>query len=162
MKVAVLGLGFMGATHLKALKALPDVTVAAVCSDDPRPLSGDLSFIQGNIGGPGERFDFSNVKTRPNVEPIIADPEIEAVDICLPSHMHAAVAIEALRAGKHVMVEKPMALDGPAADRMLEESERAGKVLMAAQVLRFMPPYVGLRGAMAGGALGLVRSAVFR
>jgi predicted dehydrogenase len=162
MKVAVLGLGFMGATHLKALKALPDVTVAAVCSDDPRPLSGDLSFIQGNIGGPGERFDFSNVKTYPNVEPIIADPEIEAVDICLPSHMHAAVAIEALRAGKHVLVEKPMALDGPAADGMIEAAERAGKILMAAHVLRFMPPYVGLRGVMAGGALGLVRSALFR
>jgi len=162
MKVAVLGLGFMGATHLKALKSLPDVTVVAVCSDDPRPLSGDLSFIQGNIGGPGERFDFSNVKTHRDVEPIIADPEIEAVDICLPSHMHAAVAVEAMRAGKHVLVEKPMALDGPSADRMVEEAERAGKVLMAAHVLRFMPPYVGLRGVMAGGALGLVRSAIFR
>ncbi len=162
MKVAVLGLGFMGSTHVKALHALPDVTIAAVCSADETRLTGDLTSVQGNIGGPGERFDFSNVKTYRDVEPVLADPEIEAVDICLPTHMHAAVAIEALRVGKHVLVEKPMALDGPAADRMLEEADRAGKVLMAAQVLRFMPPYAGLRGAMAGGALGLVRSGVFR
>jgi predicted dehydrogenase len=162
MKLAVLGLGFMGSTHLKALYALPDVEVAAVCSDIPSTLTGDLSSVQGNIGGPGERYDFSKIKTSTEVEPILADPEIEAVDICLPTHMHAAVAIEALRAGKHVLVEKPMALDGRAADSMLEEADRAGKILMAAQVLRFMPPYVGLRGAMAGGALGLVRSAVFR
>ena len=99
MKLAVLGLGFMGSTHLKALKAIPDVTVAAVCSDVEASLTGDLTAIQGNIGGPGERFDFSNVKGYREVEPILADPEIEAVDICLPTHMHAAVAIEALRAG---------------------------------------------------------------
>ena len=162
MKLAVLGLGFMGSTHLKALKALPDVEVAAVYSGNPAKLAGDLSSIQGNIGGPGERYDFSRVKTSTEIEPILSDPEIDAIDICLPTHLHSAVAIEALRAGKHVLVEKPMALDGRAADCMLDEADKSGKILMAAQVLRFMPPYVGLRGAMAGGALGLVRSALFR
>ncbi len=162
MKIAVLGLGFMGSTHLKALQALPDVEIAAVCSATPSKLTGDLSGVQGNIGGPGERYDFSRIKTSADPEPILADPEIDAVDICLPTDMHAAVAIEALRAGKHVLVEKPIALDGDAADRVLREADRAGKILMAAQVLRFMPPYVGLRGAMAGGALGLMRSALFR
>ncbi len=162
MKIGVLGLGFMGSTHLKAFKDIPDVEVAAVCSADPVKLTGDLSAVQGNIGGPGEKYDFSRVKKYADVEPVLADPEIDAVDICLPTDMHAPVAIEALRAGKHVFVEKPMALDGNTADRMLDEAERSGKVLMSAQVLRFLPPYVALRGAMSSGALGLARSAVFR
>jgi predicted dehydrogenase len=162
MKLAILGLGFMGSTHLKALRSVAGVELAAVCSDDARALSGDLRSIQGNIGGPGELLDFSGIKTSSELEPILADPDIDAVDICLPTHMHAPVAIEAMRAGKHVLVEKPMALDGVAADRMLAEAERSGKILMTAQVLRFFPAYVALREALAGGKLGPVRSAVFR
>ena len=76
--------------------------------------------------------------------------------------MHAAVAIEAMRAGKHVLVEKPMALDGRSADQMVAEAQKSGRVLMTAQVLRFFPEYVALRGAVTQGQLGLVRSAVFR
>ncbi len=162
MKLAVLGLGFMGSTHLKALRAVSGVELAAVCSNDPIALSGDLRSIQGNIGGPGELLDFSGIRTSAEVEPVLADPAVDAVDICLPTNMHAAVAIEALRAGKHVLVEKPMALDGAAADRMVAEAEKNGRVLMTAQVLRFFPAYVALREAMKEGHLGLVRTAVFR
>ena len=61
MRLAVLGLGFMGSTHLKALRSLPGVELAAVYSSDTDKLAGDLSGIQGNLGGPGERFDFSPV-----------------------------------------------------------------------------------------------------
>ncbi|MCX6637197.1 MAG: gfo/Idh/MocA family oxidoreductase, partial [Acidobacteria bacterium] len=61
MKIGLIGLGFMGSTHLKALQKIPGVEVVAVSSDDPRALSGDLSHIQGNIGGPGEKLDFSNL-----------------------------------------------------------------------------------------------------
>jgi predicted dehydrogenase len=152
----------MGSTHLKALKKLSGVELVAVCSDDERALSGDMSGIQGNIGGPGEKVDFSAIKKYRDVEPALADPDIEAVDLCLPTDMHAPVAIEALRAGKHVLVEKPMALDGAGADRMMEEAQKSGKILMTAQVLRFFPAYVAAREAMNNGKLGPVRSAVFR
>jgi predicted dehydrogenase len=162
MRLAVLGLGFMGSTHLKALRSLKGVTLAAVCSNDERALTGDLSGIQGNLGGPGERFDFSAIKTYREVESALADPDIDAVDVCLPTNFHADVAIEALRRGKHVLVEKPMALDGYAADRMLDAAASSGRILMTAQVLRFFPAYVALRGAMTAGELGLVRSALFR
>ena len=112
MKFAVLGLGFMGSTHLKALRAIPGVEVAAVCSLDERALSGDLTAIQGNIGGPGERLDFSRAGKYREPERALDHPDIDAVDICLPTHLHGPIAIQALRAGKHVLVEKPMALDG--------------------------------------------------
>src|ERR1017187_10425636 len=162
MKLAVLGLGFMGSTHVKALKNIPGVELAAVCSVDETALSGDFRQIQGNLGGPGERFDFSGVRKYREIEQAISDPDVDAVDLCLPTDLHAAVAIEALRAGKHVLVEKPMPLDGHSAGRMMEEADRAGKILMTAQVLRFLPPYIALRESMNQGQLGLMRSAVFR
>ncbi len=162
MKLAVLGLGFMGTTHLKALRRLPEAQLAAVASDVEAQLSGDLTGVAGNIGGPGECFDFSSVHKYRDVESALADPDVEAVDICLPTHMHAAVAIEALRAGKHVLVEKPMALDAPNAGRMVEEARRQGRILMAAHVLRFFPEYQALRSLLESGRVGLVRSALFR
>lgn len=152
----------MGSTHLKALRELKDVELVAVCSNDEVALTGDLRSIQGNIGGPGELMDFSSIGRYRDVEPALADPNVEAVDICLPTDMHADVAIEALRAGKHVLIEKPMALDGPSADRVLEAASGSGKILMTAQVLRFFPAYVAAREAMKRDNLGLVRSAVFR
>lgn len=152
----------MGTTHLKALRSIPGVEVAAVCSIVEKELSGDLTGVQGNIGGPGEMMDFSRVKKYREITPAVTDPDIDAVDICLPTHLHAAVAIEALRAGKHVLVEKPMALDGPSADRMVAEAREHSRILMTAQVLRFSPAYVALREAISGGQLGRVRSAVFR
>jgi predicted dehydrogenase len=162
MKLAVLGLGFMGSTHVKALQNIQGVELASVCSYDEIALSGDFRHIQGNLGGPGELMDFSRVRKYREIEQALADPDIDAVDLCLPTDLHAAAAIEALRAGKHVLVEKPMALDGVAADRMIAEAERSGKILMTAQVLRFLPPYIALRQAISQGQLGLVRSAVFR
>jgi predicted dehydrogenase len=162
MRIAVLGLGFMGSTHLKALRDLPGVATVAVYSYDDNKLSGDLSGIQGNIGGPGEKLDFSAVKKFRAIEPLLADPEIDAVDICLPTHLHSSVAIDALRAGKHVLVEKPMALDGASADDMIAEASKQARILMTAQVLRFFPMYRVLREAIRGGTLGSVRHAVFR
>ena len=150
----------MGSTHLKALKNIPDVQVVAVSSDDPVALSGDLSGVQGNIGGPGEKMDFSSMRKYSKAEDAVADPEAEAVDVCLPTHLHAPIAVAALRAGKHVLVEKPMALDGAQTDQMVAEAARSGRVLMTAQVLRFWPAYEVLRERLKG--LGAVRSAFFR
>jgi predicted dehydrogenase len=68
--------------------------------------------------------------------------------------------VATLRAGKHVLVEKPMALTGQQADELIAEAGRSGRILMVAQVLRFWPDYVALREAL--GSLGTVRTALFR
>lgn len=162
IRLAVVGLGFMGSVHLKALREVEDVRLAAVCSNNDQALSGDLSGIQGNLGGPGERMDFSAIKKFRDVHALLADPEIDAVDLCLPTHLHADLAIAALRQGKHVLVEKPIAIDGASADRMLEEAAHSGRLLMTAQVLRFFPAYMALRDSIAGAKLGAVRTGVFR
>ena len=162
MRIAVLGLGFMGSTHLKAWRNVPGAQVRAVYSNDERQLTGDLSHIEGNLGFKGEAFDFSAVSKYLDTAELLNDPEIDAVDICLPTHLHYATALAALRAGKHVLVEKPLSLDGDLADALVGESHSVGKVLMVAHVLRFLPAYRGLAEAMSSGKYGVMRSALFR
>src|ERR1051325_10937109 len=141
MRIAVFGLGFMGSTHLKAWRNIPGATLFAVADESEKRLTGDLSDIQGNIGGPGEKMDFSRVRTYRTTAEALADSEIEAVDICLPTDQHVAVAAAALRAGKHVLLEKPMALDAAGADTLLEAARQSGHILMTGQVCRFNPSY---------------------
>jgi predicted dehydrogenase len=162
MRVAVAGLGFMGSTHIRALQSIPNAELVAVCSRDEKKLAGDLSAVQGNLGGPGERLDFSAVTKYRDIRQMLEDPRVDAVDLCLPTHMHAAVAIQAFEAGKHVLVEKPMALDAPSARRMIADAGKHKRVLMVAQVLRFFPMYQVLQGVLKRGSMGAMRSAVFR
>jgi predicted dehydrogenase len=162
MKIGVIGLGFMGSTHLKAIANIAGAQLAAVMDVDEKRLSGDLSGIQGNLGGPARSFDFSKVHRHRTLEAMAGDADVEAVDICLPTFLHAPVAAEMLRVGKHVLVEKPMALSGAECDGMIEEARKAGRVLMVAQVLRFAPAYQALRRYMEDGSVGPVRTAFFR
>jgi predicted dehydrogenase len=162
MRVAVLGLGFMGATHVQALLKIPSLTLAGVSSSDEKKLSGDLSGTGGNLGGAFAALDFSQVKKFRRWEDALADREIDAVDITLPTALHATVTQAALRAGKHVLVEKPLALDGAVADSLIAEARKAGRVLMAAQVLRFFPMYRQMADLVHSGSLGAVKSALFR
>ena len=152
----------MGSTHVQAWLQIPGAELAAVASRDPRRLSGDLTGVQGNLGGQGGKLDFSAVAQYTSAEEAVLDPAVEAVDICLPTHLHERIAVLALGAGKHVLVEKPMALDGAAADRMIAAAERHGRVLMAAQVVRFIPPYRAAADILRSGRLGAVRAAIFR
>jgi len=159
MRLAVLGLGHMGATHLRALREVPGAEVVAVYSSDERKLAGDLSSVPGDHGAP---IDFSAARPYRELDRAVADSAADAVDICLPTYLHDAVAVEALRLGKHVIVEKPMALDGFGADRMANAARRYKRVLMTAHVLRFSPEYVSLREALLDGQLGVLRFAVFQ
>jgi predicted dehydrogenase len=162
MRVAVAGLGFMGSTHIRALQSIPDAELVAVCSRDEKKLAGDLSGVQGNLGGPGECLDFSGVSRYRDMRQMLEDPRVDAVDLCLPTHMHAPVAKQAFEAGKHVLVEKPMALDAASARRMIAEAEKHRRVLMVAQVLRFFPMYQALESVLERGSMGAMRSAIFR
>jgi len=162
MRVGLLGLGFMGGTHLQAMEGIPEAELAAVMDANEARLTGDRSDIQGNLGIPGKRMDLAGATRYRTVDEILADPDVEAVDICLPTFLHAPITLQALAAGKHVLVEKPMALDGVTADRMTESAARYGKILMTAHVLRFSPAYQVLSELVRSGRLGAMRSALFR
>jgi predicted dehydrogenase len=141
MRLAVVGLGFMGGVHLKAIAALQSVELAAVVS---------------------RRSPGWSVKHYTELEQALADPDIDAVDLCLPTDLHESTTIAALRRGKHVLVEKPMSLTVESCGRMIAEAERAGKILMVAHVLRFFPEYRTLQRMIDGGELGTIRAATFR
>jgi len=141
MRLAVVGLGFMGGVHLKAIASLQQVELAAVVS---------------------RRAPGWPVKHYVNLTDALADPAIDAVDLCLPTDMHESATVAALESGKHVLVEKPMALNVESCQRMIAAAERAGKILMVAHVLRFFPEYRALQRAVDHGELDAIRSAVFR
>ncbi|HTW30798.1 MAG TPA: Gfo/Idh/MocA family oxidoreductase [Candidatus Sulfotelmatobacter sp.] len=160
LNVAVAGLGFMGATHLKAWKQVSSARLVAVMDMNESRLTGDLTSVGGNFGGSGEKLDFSAVRTYRTLAEALADPQIDAVDLCLPTYEHGTAAVAALRAGKHVLLEKPMGLSEAESSLILSEHSRSGRTLMVGQILRFSPAYSALADALASA--GAVRSAVFR
>jgi predicted dehydrogenase len=160
LNVALAGLGFMGSTHLKAWKQIQAARLMAVTDADAKRLTGDLTSVGGNFGGPGEKLDFSAIRAYRTLDELLADPEIDAVDICLPTDQHEKAAIAVLRAGKHAMLEKPMALTDAGTSAVLDQARRSGRTLMVGQILRFLPPYLALSQALRGS--GPIRSAVFR
>jgi predicted dehydrogenase len=148
--------------HIAALQSVPAAQLVAVYSRDERKLSGDLSAVGGNLSGAGGVYDFSSLKKYRNLEDVLNDPEVDAVDICLPTNLHADVTVAALLAGKDVLVEKPMALDLDSSLRMSEASRSTSRILMVAHVLRFFPVYQVLSDALESGQYGSVHNAVFR
>ena len=146
MRIGVLGSGFMGGTHARAYAKLPDVDVVAVSSlhrDKAEALAAEV----------GARATTDNMA-------IIGDPSIEAISNTLPTHLHAEFTIAALEAGKHVLLEKPFALDVADCDRMIAAAQASGKMLVVAHVLRFWGAYVSLTEIVASGRLGRPMSAV--
>ena len=85
------------------------------------PLAGDWRSIKGNFGPAGAMMDLGGISKYEKLDDLLADPKIDMVDICLPPNAHADVAIAALRAGKHVFCEKPIALSAADARRMVED-----------------------------------------
>ncbi len=162
LRVGVVGLGFMGAAHLEAYGAVNGCELAAVSSSSEKKLSGDLSDVGGNLDRGSGTYDFGSAARHRRSADLIADPSVDAVDLCTPTDLHAPLALEALAAGKHVLVEKPMALSGEDCDAMIEAARKANRVLMVAQVLRFFPEYAAAWATVRSGRLGRLRSATFR
>src|SRR5262245_17764267 len=125
IRIGIVGVGFMGMIHYLAARQLQGGRVAAVCSRDPKKLAGDWRGIQGNFGPPGQMMDLSGVKKYDRLEALLADPDIDLIDVCNPTDLHPATAIQALRAGKHVLVEKAIALAPADADAMVRAAAEA-------------------------------------
>ena len=162
IRIGIVGIGFMGMIHYLAARKLKGAHVAAVCSRDPKKLAGDWRGIRGNFGPPGEQMDLSGLKKYDRLDAFLADPDIDLVDVCNPTHLHAPTAVAALRAGKHVLVEKAIALTPEDADAMLAEAKKAGKLLMVAHVLPFFPEFAYAARAVRGGQYGRLLGAHFK
>lgn len=161
MKIGVVGLGFMGTTHLQAYQSISGAEIVAVSAKDVKKLAGELDLSKGNLDREAKPIDLSAAAKYEDASELFADTNVEAVDLCVPTHLHAPLTIEALNAGKHVLVEKPMGLSGEQCEEMLAAARDAKKVLMVAHVLRYFPAYRAARDAIRSGKLGTVRHASF-
>ena len=142
-RVGLIGTGFIGDIHAAAFKSVPEAEVVAVASPPP----GQAKAFAGERGIPKAFQDYRD---------LLALKEVDVITLGIPNHLHAPVAIEAAKAGKHVICEKPLCRTLEEADRMIEACHKAGVLLMYAEELCFAPKYVRARQLAEEGALGRV------
>ena len=162
IRVGIAGIGFMGWIHYLAYQKVKGVKLAAVSTRNPKRLAGDWRDIKGNFGPPGEQVDLSGVARYSDLAGLLGDPNVDVVDLCLPPNLHAEASIAALRAGKHVFVEKPMALTAADCDKMVKAAAKAGKQILVGHVLPFLPEYAFARRLIDGGKYGKVLGGHFK
>lgn len=163
INVAVIGLGFMGVTHLKAYRKISLARIGAVCDAFRLPTDGVLKSVAGNVADPDPvQLDMTQVRATKDYKEILADPTIQIVDICLPTAQHVEVATAALRAGKHVVCEKPLARTSGQCKEILSVVGDAKGYFMPAMCMRFWPGWSWLKEAIADNRYGRVLAARFR
>lgn len=162
LRIGLVGVGFMGWIHYLAYKNVATAKLAAVCTRDPKKLAGDWRGIQGNFGPPGEQVDLSGVARYAELDTFLANPEIDLVDICLPPDLHVDAALRALGAGKHVFIEKPLALTADEGRRIVDAAHAARRQLLVGQVLPFFNEYAYARQVIASGKYGRLLGGHFR
>lgn len=141
IRIGIIGIGFMGYTHFEGASELTGGRVTAIATRDPKKLAGDWTGIQGNFGPPGGQVDVSELKCYSDYRELIADPDIDLIDVCLPTDRHCDVVLECLRAGKPTLVEKPIAVSLDEATQMVQVAEEHNVPLLVAHVLPYFPEF---------------------
>ncbi|MHB9109093.1 MAG: Gfo/Idh/MocA family protein [Armatimonadota bacterium] len=160
VNIGIIGLGGIAGAHIPAYDALPNARLVARCDRDPARAAGTAGGVAINLGAGDTGTAAARACT--DYRELLRDPEVEAVDICLPTDLHPEVAVAALEAGKHVLCEKPMALTVAECDRMIAAAEASGRILMIAHCIRFWPEYAALKALVESGQYGRVTYAMFR
>jgi predicted dehydrogenase len=138
MNFGIIGYGYTGQQHARALSKLRGVALRAIAEPDET------------------RRRKISVRALADYRSLLEDPQIDAISICLPHHLHEEVASVALQAEKHVLVEKPLAIDVAAGRRLCGLSKKVKKVLMVEMTHRFLPPLQEAQRLVAAGAIGRV------
>jgi predicted dehydrogenase len=162
VRIGIVGIGFMGRIHFLAGQRLSGAKVAAICSRDAAKRAGDWRNTRGNFGPEPGQVDLNGVKTYEKLDDMLADPDIDLIDVCTVTDQHTPIALAALKAGKHVLVEKAIALSPQDADAMVSAAKSAGKLLMVAHVLPFFPEFRYAAEVIRGGQYGRVLAAHFK
>jgi len=142
IRVGIIGLG-MGRHHARAYKESGKADIVALCDMNEKLLAEYKALYPG-------------AATYTTVDEMLAAGGLDAVSVALPNHLHAPVAIAALRAGAHVLCEKPMATNAQEAEQMLQAARQAGKKLMIHFNYRFSPPSRFLKRYVDEGNLGQI------
>ena len=139
LRMAVVGVGWAGSHHVEGARELGrKVEVTCLVDSDPAHLKAKSE-------------EFGIAKTYAGIQGALDDPEVDALSICTPHSNHCPEAIAAAEAGKHVLVEKPMALNVEEASRMIEAADRAGVKLYVAESVSYHPMALFLRDVVQTG-----------
>ncbi|MEO8451582.1 MAG: Gfo/Idh/MocA family oxidoreductase [Gemmatimonadota bacterium] len=182
----VIGFGFMGRTHAAAFESarragydcelrgiadahdpslapdsatMPSRGISPANSGSPPAINPTAS--NGNLIPAASGSDFESVRRYADAAALLADPTIDIVSICTPTDTHVDLAIKALAAGKHVIVEKPVALDLASIERLADAAEQSGKVCLPAMCMRWWPGWSWLRDHIFSRTFGSVKAARF-
>ena len=141
LRIGVIGLGWFGEIHCETIVGVPSLELAALCTRTPERLAAMSA-------------KFGVAKTYRDYRDLLADPDIDAVSIVTMWDQHTEPALAALAAGKHVFLEKPIALTPEDADAIIRGANESGRLFMVGLVLRFWPEYVELQRLVASTELG--------
>ncbi|MBO8162720.1 MAG: Gfo/Idh/MocA family oxidoreductase [Brevibacillus sp.] len=145
LRVGVIGCGKIAQVrHIPEYLACPDAEVIAVCDANPARAAAVAST-------------FGIARAASDYQEIISAEDIDAVSVCTPNNLHAPLSLAALSAGKHVLVEKPMALTWSECLKMTEAARKHQKILMVGMNQRFLPLYRRVKEIVASGQLGAIR-----
>ncbi len=144
----LIGCGFMGTMHANCYKNIPGVSLAAVADLRPEKTAEIASGTEAEIYADGKD--------------LIRNAKVDAIDICLPTYLHAEYAMMASEKVKYLFVEKPVTLTVEEADALLEKCEKTGCRVQVGQVIRFWDEYVALRDMVNDKRYGNVVNANFR
>ncbi|HUY60893.1 MAG TPA: ThuA domain-containing protein, partial [Candidatus Dormibacteraeota bacterium] len=139
--IGLLGTGAIAAEHAAAIAGVPGLRLGAVCDRSPERLAGARSLAPAATGY-GDAAE------------LLADDAVDLVVVSTPPNTHAELAVRALAAGKHVVVEKPLCLTVAEADHMIAAAAAAERTLTVYQSRRWDPDFLAVRGAVAEGRLG--------
>jgi predicted dehydrogenase len=140
VRFALVGCGVIAPTHARALRQLGDRAELAYCCD----------VVPERAAALADEFDLKTVQ----LPELLADKSVDAVSVCTPSGLHAEVGVAALRAGKHVVVEKPMDVTVEACDRLLEAQRASGTQLGVISQNRFDLAAQAVKKAIDDGGFG--------
>ena len=141
VRFAIIGTGNIAQSHMQAISSLPNAEVAVT-----------VDIVQERAEQAAQKYGAKRWTT--SAEDALADNAVDAVSICLPPNLHEPCALTAAKAGKHILVEKPMALTLLECDNMIAAAQDAGVTLMVGQVLRFREANREARRLILGGDIG--------
>jgi predicted dehydrogenase len=163
VKIGIIGLGFMGTTHFDIYRANDKAEVVAIADSNAAKQQGDISSVVANIGGgTNDTVDLSGVSVYADGLDLINDPAVELVDICVPLHLHKQFALAALKAGKHVLCEKPLARNSDDAAEIVAAAKASDKFFSVGMCVRYWPEYRYVYEQYKAGKYGKMRNAFFK
>ena len=142
VRFAIAGCGLISRLHIEAIESIEDARLVGVYDALPELASATAAR--------------HGVRAYPSYEALLADAQTDAVCVCTPSHLHAPMALEAIAARKHVLIEKPVALTLESCDAVRDAARAAGMQAGVVSQLRFSPAVEHVRRALAEGLLGRI------